>query len=250
VLYEFFPLNWNGLKHTPEPYSSGVSKILLIPGFMAGDASLYPLAMGLRGMGHRVFFGGIWVNIDCPRETIERLSGVLEDIYRTDEQKVVVVGHSLGGIYARELARRFPGLIQRTILLGSAILQPLDNSNPFVRLWFMATRRRHHEGGSCLEHLNSLCGAHHSSPAPETAETIVYSRRDAVVDWRSCIESGPNIEAIEVRAGHNSMPFSPEVFAIVADRAGRAGNPQPSRKAPAGMSTGVSGGRSECELRQ
>lgn len=250
MLYEFFPLNWNGLAHHSRPHSNGVSKILLIPGFMAGDTSLYPLAMGLRGMGHRVFFGGIWVNIDCPRQTIERLSRVLEDIYRTDEQKVVVVGHSLGGIYARELARRFPELIERTILLGSAILQPLDNSNPFVRLWFMATRRRHHEGGSCLEHLNSLCGAHHSSPAPDTAETIVFSRRDAVVDWRSCIESGPNIEAIEVRAGHNSMPFSPEVFAIVAERAGRMGNPQPGGKTPAEVSAGLSRKRPECELQQ
>jgi triacylglycerol lipase len=231
VLYEFFPLNWNGLAHHSEPHSNGVSKVLLIPGFMAGDASLYPLAMGLRGIGHRVFFGGIWVNMDCPRETIERLSRVLEDIYRSDERKVVVVGHSLGGILARELARRFPELIERVILLGSAIQHPLDNSNPLVRLWFMATRRRHHEGDSCMEHLNSLCGAHQSSPAPDTAETIVYSRRDAVVDWRSCIESGPNIEAIEVRAGHNSMPFSPEVFAIVAERTGRSGGLQGEARA-------------------
>jgi pimeloyl-ACP methyl ester carboxylesterase len=250
VLYEFFPLNWNGLAHHSERHSNVVSKVLLIPGFMAGDACLYPLAMGLRGMGHRVFFGGIWVNIDCPREAIERLSRVLEEIYRTDEGKVVIVGHSLGGIYARELARRFPELIERTILLGSAIQQPLDNSNPFVRLWFMATRRRHHEGDSCLEHLKSLCGAHQSSPAPDTAETIIYSRRDAVVDWRSCIESGPNIEAIEVRAGHNSMPFSPEVFAIVAERAGRPGNHAGYRKTPARVSVGASRETSEHELRQ
>lgn len=222
MLYEFFPLNWT---ISDKQGSEGVSKILLIPGFMAGDMSLYALATGLRGMGHRVFFAGIWVNIDCPRETIGRLSRALEEIYRTDGRKVVVVGHSLGGIYARELARRFPELIERTILLGSAIREPLDNSNPFVRMWFMATRRRHHEGDSCVEHLSSLCGAHSSDPAPDIAQTIVYSRRDAVVDWRSCLETGPHIEAIEVRAGHNSMPFSPEVFAIVAERAARAANP-------------------------
>ncbi len=107
MLYELFPLHWSGLAHRPEPQSD-VSKVLLIPGFMAGDASLYPLAMALRGMGHRVFFAGIWVNVDCPRETIGRLSRVLEGAFRSDHRKVVVVGHSLGGIYARELARRFP----------------------------------------------------------------------------------------------------------------------------------------------
>lgn len=220
MVYEFLPF-------TPGPMMSGArtdgaSKIMMIPGFMAGDASLYPLATALRAMGHRIFFAGIWSNMDCPRQTMERLSRALEGAFGTDGDKVVLVGHSLGGIYARELGRRFPQLVRRTMLLGSAIREPLHNSNPFVRMWFMATRRSHHEGGSCLNHLRSLCGTHRAEPvSAEIAQTIIYSRNDAVVDWRSCIESGPNIEAIEVRAGHNGMPLSPEVFAIVAQRARR-----------------------------
>jgi triacylglycerol lipase len=222
VLYEFLP-GLGPRTGSDGPLADSSSKILLIPGFLAGDASLYALAMGLRGGGHRVFFAGIWINIDCPRETIGRLTRALESAFERDGRKVVVVGHSLGGIYARELAHRYPQLIERTILLGSAIREPLDNSNPFVRMWFMATRRRHLEGGTCLNHINSLCGAHRPEPVAEIAQTIVYSRNDAVVDWRSCIESGPNIEAIEVRSGHNGMPFSPEVLAIVAERARWAG---------------------------
>ncbi len=198
------------------------AKIMLIPGFMAGDASLYPLAAALRGMRQRVFFAGIWSNVDCPRETMERLSRTLEAAFDIDGRKLMLVGHSLGGIYARELTRRYPQMVERAILLASAIREPLDASNPLVRMWFMATRRIHHEGGSCLSHLSSLCGTHRAEPvSAEVAQTIIYSRNDAVVDWRSCIESGPNIEAIEVRAGHNSMPFSPEVLAIVAERARR-----------------------------
>lgn len=230
VLYEFLPLNAGGWPVSiAASHHGNTSKIMMIPGFMAGDASLYPLAAALRGMGHRVFFAGIWSNMDCPRRTMARLSKALTDASSAGRCKVVVLGHSLGGIYARELARRHPHLVERTILLGSAIRRPLDNSNPFVRMWFMATRRFHHEGGSCLDHLSSLCGAHRAEPvSPEIAQTIIYSRSDAVVDWRSCIESGPNIEAIEVRAGHNSMPFSPEVLAIVAARAktpARSGEP-------------------------
>lgn len=226
MLYEFLPLNagsWAQWPSAAKLRGASFSKILMIPGFMAGDASLYPLATGLRGMGHRVFFAGIWHNVDCPRQTMSRLSAALENAFAADRCKVVLLGHSLGGIYARELARRMPEVIERTILLGSAIRKPLDNSNPFVRMWFMATRRYHREGGSCLDHLASLCGAHRAEPSsPEIAQTIIYSRNDVVVDWRSCIESGPNIEAIEVRAGHNAMPFSPEVLAIVAERAQRA----------------------------
>ncbi len=227
MLYEFLPLNagrWAEWTNPAQVVGLSVSKVLMIPGFMAGDASLYPLAAGLRGLGHRVFFAGIWSNMDCPRQTMARLSVALRNAFAADRRKMVLLGHSLGGIYARELARRMPEMIDRTILLGSAIRRPLDNTNPFVRLWFMATRRTHRGGGSCLDHLNSLCGAHRTEPSsPEIAQTIIYSRNDVVVDWRSCIESGPNIEAIEVRAGHNSMPFSPEVLAIVAERAMRAG---------------------------
>jgi len=224
VLYEFLPLNPSRWASRDALQADGAPKIMMIPGFMAGDPSLYALAAALRGMGHRIFFAGIWSNVDCPRQTIARLSEALEGTFDIDGRRVVLVGHSLGGIYARELARRFPRVVERTILLGSAVREPLDNSNPFVRMWFMATRRSHQEGGSCMDHLASLCGAHRSEPpSPEIAQTIVYSRNDAVVDWRSCIETGPNIEAVEVRAGHNSMPFSPEVFAIVAERARRAG---------------------------
>jgi triacylglycerol lipase len=227
VLYEFLPLNggqWGQWPAATKLLGGNSSKIMMIPGFMVGDASLYPLAAALRGMGHRVFFAGIWSNTDCPRQTMARLSKALKDASSADRGKAVLLGHSLGGIYARELARRYPQLVERTILMGSAIRQPLDNSNPFVRMWFMATRRVHHEGGSCLDHLSSLCGAHKAEPAsPEIAQTIIYSRNDAVVDWRSCIESGPNIEVVEVRAGHNAMPFSPEVLAIVAARTNRAG---------------------------
>ncbi|HKD68016.1 MAG TPA: alpha/beta hydrolase [Candidatus Binataceae bacterium] len=223
MLYEFLPTPGHWMTR-PATLIESTSKIMMIPGFMAGDASLYPLATGLRGMGHRVFFAGIWSNVDCPRQTMERLARALENAFYSDGRKLVLLGHSLGGIYARELARRLPEMVERTILLASAIREPLDNSNPFVRMWFMATRRSHHEGGSCHDHLRSLCGAHRPEPASrEIAQTIIYSRNDAVVDWRSCIETGPNIEAIEVRAGHNSMPFSPEVFAIVAERARRNG---------------------------
>ncbi len=55
--------------------------VLLIPGFLAGDASLYPLGARLTSLGHKVFYGGIWVNADCPRKTIERLPRRLLEVH-------------------------------------------------------------------------------------------------------------------------------------------------------------------------
>jgi triacylglycerol lipase len=93
--------------------------VLLIPGFLAGDLSLVPLASRLRELGCRVFFSGIWCNVECPVHTMPRLETVLRKVNHKAGGKVTLIGHSLGGTYARELARRSPDLVERVILLGS-----------------------------------------------------------------------------------------------------------------------------------
>jgi triacylglycerol lipase len=193
------------------------SKILMIPGFASGDQTLYPLAWWLRAGGHRVFFAGIWWNTGCPRETVERLTGALADLYSSDSEKLVLIGHSLGGIYAREMARRSPEMVERAILMGSAIRHPLASTNPLVLAWYVASRPHHPDGGGCLDSLSDLCGTHQLDP-PEVPETIIYSRRDEVVDWTSCLESGPNVETIEVDSSHYSMPYQPRVWSMILER--------------------------------
>src|SRR6516162_6958502 len=86
--------------------------ILLIPAFLAGDATLYPFANWLRSRGHQVFFSGILANADCPRRVMDRLTNIVLERSARAGEKLVVIGHSLGGIYARELARRLPQCIE------------------------------------------------------------------------------------------------------------------------------------------
>jgi esterase/lipase len=94
--------------------------ILVIPEFLAGDASLHAFARWLRAQGHPVFFSGILTNPDCPQRAIERLVRILQDLIDESRTKVVVIGHSLGGIYARELARRFPRARRTSGAIGCA----------------------------------------------------------------------------------------------------------------------------------
>ncbi len=196
-------------------------KILMIPGFCSGDQTLYPLAWYLRNAGHRVFFAGIWWNTGCPRDTVERLTGALSTLYSSDEERLVLIGHSLGGIYARELARRAPGMVDRVILMGSAIRHPLASTNPFVLAWYVASRPAHSGGGSCLDSLANLCGTHQPEP-PGVPETIIYSKRDEVVAWTSCLEEGSEVEAVEVDCSHYSMPYQPRVWSLILERLSRS----------------------------
>jgi len=196
--------------------------VLLIPGFLAGDLSLYPLADRLHSEGHNVFFAGIWSNITCSRRQIERLGSVLQETAREANDKVIVVGHSLGGIYARALARRFSELVAHTFILGSPIKAPLENSNPFVKMLFIATRRRHSDGTTCLSQLSTLCGVHLPDP-PKVPATLIYSKRDNVVHWPACIESAPHIETVEVHSTHCGIPYNFDTLKIISDRIRRVG---------------------------
>lgn len=196
--------------------------ILLIPGFMAGDVSLYPLARRLQAETHKVRFAGIRANIACSRQQMARLEEVLHETASEAGAPVVVIGHSLGGIYARALARRLPELIAHTFLLGSPIRASLQNSNPLVRMLFVATRRSHGDGTTCVGQLSSLCGIHLPDP-PRVPSTLIYSKSDGVVAWPACIEFAPHVEAIEVRSTHCGIPYNFDTLRIISERVRRIG---------------------------
>ncbi len=196
--------------------------ILLIPGFMAGDLSLYPLANRLRAEAHSVRFAGIAANIACSRRQIARLESVLQETAREAGAPVVVIGHSLGGIYARALARRLPELVAHTFLLGSPVRTPLNNSNPIVKMLFMVTRRTHGDGTNCLGEMSTLCGVHLPDP-PQVPSTLIYSKTDGVVSWPACIEFGPHVEAIAVHSTHCGIPYNLDTLRIISERLRRIG---------------------------
>lgn len=189
--------------------------ILLIPGFLAGDATLYPFANWLRSRGHRVFFSGILANADCPRRAIERLARILCELHERYGEKLVVIGHSLGGIYARELARRHPECVEQTILMGSPIRDPHRMSNPFIKMLASLTVHIHESARGCSGDMSTICGVHSPTPPPDVPESIIYSKSDGVVDWRSCIESAPNVQIFEVDSTHVGLPYNLNSLEIV-----------------------------------
>jgi pimeloyl-ACP methyl ester carboxylesterase len=221
VTYEFPPRSLQLLEGNHSDKYDNRANILMIPGFCWGDPSLYPLAWRLCGAGYRVFFAGIWCNVGCARETIEYLEQTLGKLYLTNHKKLVIIGHSLGGIYARELARRVPDLTERIVLMGSSIRPVLGAINPLILTWYILSRPRHPEKGSCVQCIERLCGTNQPEP-PGVPETVIYSKCDEVVAWRSCIETGPNVECIEVNSSHIMMPYRPEIWNIILDRIRRS----------------------------
>jgi pimeloyl-ACP methyl ester carboxylesterase len=121
-----------------------------------------------------------------------------------------LIGWSLGGIYARELARRFPELVRQVITLASPF-RDISATNVPAFLRAMARDGARQLGSA---ELRSMLAA--PLPVPSTA---IYSRSDGIVAWQSCREvDGPQSESIEVEASHLGIGHHPVVLLTIADR--------------------------------
>jgi pimeloyl-ACP methyl ester carboxylesterase len=200
----------------------GHEPVLLIPGFMAGDATLAGMAALLRGAGYRTYRSHIHVNVGCTREAADRLERRLESIAIRRGRKVSIVGHSLGGMLARGLAARRPDLVHGIVSMGSPILAP--GAVHGVLAWdaeMLVRLARAGFGGLMSE--DCVAGAcarasFEESQAPldpGVGFTAIYSRRDGIVDWKACID--PAADPVEVSTSHLGMAFDPVVFDAVRE---------------------------------
>jgi PGAP1-like protein len=221
-----FPLEaslfWLGALSYPWPRVEPANSktVMLIPGFMAGDVTLAPMANFFRWLGHGAVFAGIWSNSKCPRESVEHLGKRLARTAERWESPIVLVGHSLGGVYARELAHRNPQIVERVITLGSPIRWPRDSSNHAVAAVARSMARIRGKAEGCLSEACS-CGLRMSELSPkEVPTTVVYSRTDGVVHWQSCVDKSdsPMVENVEVPGSHVGMAFSSDVYRVLAAR--------------------------------
>ena len=194
--------------------------VMLIPGFMAGDMTLAPLANFCRWLGHRALYAGILSNSECPRETMRKLNARLALAHEKFEQPMTVIGQSLGGVYAREIAREHPEMVERAITLGSPIRMPRLHANIAVQAVARSIAAIRGRADGCLSE-SCECGLMLSDESPaDVPTTHVYSRTDGVVHWESCVDSSgaPTVENVEVMGSHVGMGLNPDVYRVIADR--------------------------------
>jgi triacylglycerol lipase len=207
--------------------------VMFIPGFMAGDMTLAPLAGLCRWLGHKTFFTGIRSNSNCPRETLMHLERHLEHIHE-DEARVVIIGQSLGGVYARELAARRPELVERVITLGSPVRLVEDSANALVVVMARMMGHLRNKEAGCLTS-SCACGMMLvERNLGEIPTTVIYSKTDGVVHWESCIDrsGAKTVENLQVSASHVGMGVNSEVLRIVADRLAIAPRLMPTENTP------------------
>jgi pimeloyl-ACP methyl ester carboxylesterase len=206
-----------------DPRDSERVPVLLVPGFMAGDWSLIPLARFLRQCGHPTYTSGIVLNSGCTAALLDFLERRLERVVEDAGGPVAVVGQSRGGTLSRMLAVRRPGLVAGLVTLGAPLLNPLATTRLVLRQ-VDAMIRLNRPGwswlvsadcvaGACAERTVALLAAPFPAGLPFVS---VYSRADGVVDWRSCLD--PGAEHVEVDSSHNGMGTNGAVLRTVGSR--------------------------------
>ena len=197
---------WPALQRAP---SGDGHTVLVFPGLSASDATTIPLRGYLNMLGYETRGWSQGFNFG-PR------AGVLQTARRgltraCDEsgRKVSLIGWSLGGVYARELAKEMPDHVRCVITLGAPFAAPPKATNAW-RIYELTSGldiERDHERLDLLT-------------APPQPTTSIYSRSDGIVPWRGSIQQAhhAHTENIEVVASHLGLGLNPSTWWAVADR--------------------------------
>jgi pimeloyl-ACP methyl ester carboxylesterase len=203
------------------PHGHG-DPVVLIPGFLAGDASLSVMQEWLERIGYAAHGSGIVANIDCSDRALNRLEARVEDIHARAGRRVALIGHSRGGHFAKALAHRRPDVVAGVVSLGAGLDTPFDISVPTkaavaaVRAVQGRLRPELARTGCLTDACGCAFARDYGAPFPaDIPLTSVYSREDGVVWWEAC--TVPYARNVEVTGSHVGLAFNRKVYRVLAD---------------------------------
>ena len=184
--------------------------VLVLPGFMGSDRSSVALRSVLRSQGYWTHGWGLGRNIGPTQRIVDGMAERLEMLHERHDRPVSLIGWSLGGIYARQLARNAPESVRQVITLGSPFR--IDDRSRSAASGLYDAMKPYH-----IAELESLTGPDQAPlPVPSTA---IYSRTDGIARWWQCLETvGPMAENIEVKGSHSGLGHHPAVIGAISDR--------------------------------
>ena len=183
--------------------------VLVLPGLMADDVSTVPLRRFLAGCGYDVIGWGQGRNLGPRVGVLGQMRKTLAEMHQRTGRKVSVIGWSLGGVYARELARAAPEQVRQVVTLGSPIYGDPHTSSNAWGIYQMVSGK------------NEVDPAERGDgPPPGVPTTSIFTRTDGIVGWGCCIEKkGPLTDNIEiVGATHSGLGVHPLVLYALGDR--------------------------------
>jgi hypothetical protein len=203
---------WPALQKAPRADAKADGNcVIVFPGLSAGDLSTVPLRRYLDSLGYVTEGWNQGLNLGPRPGVLEAARQQISDTFERSGKKVSLVGWSLGGVYARELAKMMPEMVHCVITLGTPFAGTPKSTNAW-RIYEFASGRK-----TEIERSNFDLPT-----APAVPTTSIYSKTDGVVAWQGSIQAptthNPHTENIEVIASHVGMGLNPSAWWAVADR--------------------------------
>lgn len=206
--FEFASLGLHAKKLRDAPKGDG-KPVILVPGYMTDDYSMWPLGRYLKFLGYDVYYTEMGrnrgdVDIDMIRlgERIEAVSSVLNG------KSVTVLGWSLGGVLAREAARLFPKIVREVVTFGTPIVGGPKFTSVGKR--YAKLKNIDLEVFELDVHQRNLIGLNQPISS-------IYSKSDGIVGWEASIDIyNQQAQNIEVRGSHFGLGVNPQVWQIIA----------------------------------
>lgn len=183
--------------------------VIIFPGFVASDRSTKPMRGLLKDLGYKTYGWGLGRNLKFNEQREVEMRELLARVHAEHGRKVTLIGWSLGGAFAREIAKSNPDAVRSVITLGSPISGDMEHSN--ARRLF-----EHFNGAPSKAMAKRLAQMGKAPPVPTTS---IYTKTDGIVAWRGSIQApGGQTENIRVPASHVGLGVNPVVMYAIADR--------------------------------
>lgn len=179
--------------------------VIFIPAYIHGDSSLSHLKEYFEKHKYQGVFSKLGLNVFFNKEKAENLVNDVQDLSEQEGQPVYLVGHSKGGVIARELARRLPDHVAGYVTMGSPLNAAADKGHA-ARLARSVYKSFHPEA----EYLEPQDIADAMAEPVQAHGLHFYSKEDRIVKWQHCI--GPGRTNIRVSSAHIGMALDPEVI--------------------------------------
>ena len=184
--------------------------VMVLPGFMGDDGYNAAMRRFISSLNYSVHGWGLGRNLGPREGVLEGLQQRIQFLSERYQGPVSLVGHSLGGIFARELAREFPDRVRQVISLGSPFGRGRMTASVPARLFNALNPSEDIPIAQDRIHL-----------APPVPNTAIYSKGDGIVNWQTTVQSDPGHErsqSIRVRGSHCGMTLNPAIWFLVAER--------------------------------
>ena len=194
---------WRGETRPRASVAADAPPIMLLPGFATHPARMYRLRRGLRVAGHTVEDWGLGWNLGGTPERLDQLCERITLAAARHGRPVALVGWSLGGLYAREAAKRVPDAVALVVTMGTPFSGDLHANNSW-RAYHWIT------GHDVAE--PPVPGDYSVKPPVRTV--ALWSARDGIVSPRAARgRAGERDEAVALRCTHLGFANHPSVLA-------------------------------------